>query len=156
MAEQFTDLSDVLDGNLLELPVAGRTFVVPSPPALVGLRLQRVFAAASTPAKQRTNAQRDLLARDEEEFMRDALGPVFDEMADAGITLEVLKHAAYTAYFAVVTNVDVARAFWERPLGEAETSTSTDPEPSTTTPEATTATGSPSTTTSRPKKKHAS
>jgi hypothetical protein len=153
VAEQFTDLSDVLGGSLLELPVAGRTFVVPSPPALVGLRLQRVFAAANTPKKQRTQAQTDLLARDEEEFMRDALGPAFDEMAEAGVTLDMLKHAAYAAYFAVVSGVETARRYWERPLGEAETSTSTDPEPSTTTPGETTPTGSPSTTTSRPKKK---
>jgi hypothetical protein len=156
VAEQFTDLSDVLGGSLLELPVAGRTFTVPSPPALVGLRLQRVFAAANTPAKQRTKAQRDLLARDEEEFIRDALGPVFDEMVDAGVTLALLKHAAYAAYFAVVSGPETARRYWESPLGEAATSTEPDPEPSTTTPEETTATGSPSTTTSRPKSKRGS
>lgn len=117
----FEDLGDFLSPTL-DLPVAGKTYRVPSPPAAVGLRLQAAFAV--------TNARRagvdakarwvQLLNDDTTTSLeQDALGPVYDEMLADGLTIEQLNHAGMTAYLWIVAGDDAAHFYWVSPLGKA-------------------------------------
>lgn len=141
---EFDDLGAYLSPTL-DLPVAGTTYKVPSPPALVGLRLQAAWAV--TNARQAGVAAKAhhaaLVAADDgaTSLEQDALGPVYDQMLADGVSTEVLNHAGMTAYLWVVAGERAARLWWVTPLGEARTplpdrlpSTSTDAASTTPTP----------------------
>ncbi|MBD5787107.1 hypothetical protein IF650_13045 [Cellulosimicrobium terreum] len=136
----FDDIGDLLSPSL-DLPVAGKVYHVPSPPALVGLRLQAAWAV--TMARRTGSPAKDqhlqLLAEDTGTSLeQDALGPVYDEMVADGVSVDVLNHAGMTAYLWVVSGESAARTYWAAPLGKALTR----PLP----PAASTSTGAASTT----------
>lgn len=134
----FEDLGEYLTPTL-DLPVAGKTYTVPSPPAAVGLRLQASFAVAAARRAGTQPLQRHLarLVDDPETSVeQDALGPVWDEMLADGVPTEALSHAGMTAYLWVVAGRTAAQRYWAAPLGEANrpdrsTSTSTAEAPTT-------------------------
>lgn len=140
---ELEDLGDLLSPTL-DLPVAGKVYHVPSPPALVGLRLQAAWAVTHARRAGTTPKSRymQLLADDDgaTTLEQDALGPVHDEMLADGVSVDVLNHAGFTAYLWAVAGEQAARAYWAAPLGKALTR----PLPSTST-----STGAASTTRSR-------
>lgn len=149
---QFEDIGEYLSPTL-DLPLAGKTYKVPSPPAAVGLRLQASWAISNATAAGSAPKAHHLatFAADDgsTSFEQDALGPVYDEMLADGVSIEQLTHAGMTAYLWVVAGERAARAWWVSPLGEARrplrdrsTSTSTDEASTTPTPASTSGTTS--------------
>ncbi|WP_194522340.1 DUF7426 family protein [Cellulosimicrobium sp. JZ28] len=140
---ELEDLGDLLSPTL-DLPVAGKVYRVPSPPALVGLRLQASWAVTHARRAGATPKSRYLQLLTDDDgattLEQDALGPVHDEMLADGVSVDVLNHAGFTAYLWVVAGEQAARAYWAAPLGKALTR----PLPSTST-----STGAASTTRSR-------
>lgn len=138
----FEDLGDYLSPTL-DLPVAGKVYSVPSPPAAVGLRLQASFAVSASRRAGQQPKQRHLARMVDDpatSLEQDSLGPVYDEMVADGVSLEALTHAGMTAYLWHVATRESALRYWRYPLGEASppdrsTSTST-AEASTTKPRA--------------------
>lgn len=136
---ELDDLGEYLSPTL-DLPVAGKVYHVPSPPAAVGLRLQAAWAI--TNAQKANIAPREhhlkALARDTGTSLeQDALGPVHDEMLADGVSIDLLNHAGMAAYLWVVAGEKAARLWWVTPLGEASTPLP-EPTPSTSTDEAST------------------
>jgi hypothetical protein len=153
MTDQFEDLGEALSPTL-DLPVAGKVYRVPSPPARVGLRLQAAFAISA--ARQAGTAPKahhvELIEQDDgsTSLDQDALGPVYDEMIADGVNTETLSHAGMTAWWWIVAGRRAARLYWVSPLGEAQrplpdlsTSTSMDAATTTPTPASTSGTTSP-------------
>lgn len=98
----LADLRGLLDQDL-ELPIGGKTYKIPPPPARVGLRLQLMRDAASMQAAgvELSDADRGLLkVEDDEEsgFYGWALGPVYREMVEDDCTLPEIKVAAGAAF----------------------------------------------------------
>lgn len=150
---QFEDLGAYLSPTL-DLPVGGKVYRVPSPPAKAGLRMQASFAIAAARKAHQEPKARDLASIDLDaptSLEQDALGPVYDEMLADGVNLETLRHAGMTAYLWHVAGERAARLYWRSPLGEASTPTP-DRSTSTSTAEAseTPTPGSSSGTTSHP------
>lgn len=114
----FDDLGEAL-APTLDLPVAGRIYKVPSPPAVVGLRMQALFSGAAAHRLAGVPASKAMVLDDEQEIdlYRDALGPVHAEMVDDGCTLEQIKHAGMTAFIWHVAGVELARTYWQTPAG---------------------------------------
>lgn len=150
---ELDDLGEYLS-RTLDLPVAGKTYRVPSPPARVGLRLQAGWAvtAARRAGVDPKQHQVRILATDDgsTSLEQDALGPVYDEMLADGVTVETITHAGMTAYLWIVAGERAARAWWVAPLGEASrplrdpsTSTSTGEASTTPTPASTSGTTPP-------------
>jgi hypothetical protein len=119
---QFDDVTAFLSPTL-DLPWAGKTYRVPSPPALVGLRLQAAWAVTNAKAAGvDAKAHHLRLLNDDDgstSLEQDALGPVYDEMVADRVPLEVLNHAGMTAYLWIVAGDDAAKAWWESPAGKA-------------------------------------
>lgn len=111
------DAIDEFLAPVLKLPVGGKTYEVPSPPALVGLRLQAAFAVsnsrvAGVEPKAKWVA---LLTEDTSTSLEeDALGPVYQEMIADGVDIDTLNHAGMTAYLWVVAGTGAAMANWYR------------------------------------------
>lgn len=118
---EFEDI-DAFLAPTLDLPVAGKVYRVPSPPAAVGLRLQASFAVSAARRAQVEPRRRHvaLLVDDPETSLeQDALGPVYGEMLADGVNLETINHAGMTAYLWIVAGESAARAYWVAPKGEA-------------------------------------
>ena len=155
----FEDI-DAFLAPTLDLPVAGKVYKVPSPPAAVGLKLQAAWAVSA--ALQAGRKPRDrhvaLVAEDDGTTLEQkALGPVHDEMLADGVSIEQLNHAGMTAYLWVVAGERAARAWWvapsgedHRPLPDPSTSTSTGEASTTPAPASTSGTTSPTTSYSEP------
>lgn len=95
-------------GDFLELPVAGRTYTVPQPPAKVGLALQASWTVthARRAGKTPPPFAVDRMARydnGESEMEQDALGPVWDELIAADVTVRDLRRAGLAAYVWICT-----------------------------------------------------
>jgi len=116
----FDDLGDFLSPTL-DLPVGGRIYKVPSPPAKDGLRLQAIFSGAyfavSGEKPERAGAT-TLDDTDERDLYKVSLGPVHDEMIADGCTWEQVKHAGITAFIWHVAGASAALAYWTSPKGE--------------------------------------
>lgn len=107
----FQELDELLDPTL-RLPIKGRTYVVPAPPAKVGLRVTRLVAAAGQ-AAQGQEFDAELVADEEEEVLyADVLGSAYAEMVDAGVSWPELKHASVTAMLWVAKDKATAEKFW--------------------------------------------
>ena len=123
----------------LSLPVGDRTYVVPSPPAGVGLALQAawVIQASRRAGKTPPAYAVERYARYDDgthELDQDALGPAWDAMIADGVDLVTLRRAAMAAYTWICTGNSAAALTYFG--GEAETASG--PKASTTTAAATT------------------
>lgn len=138
----------------LTLTVDGRDYVVPSPPARIGLALQASYTIAQARrlkvdppayALARASLYDDLTSSLDE----DALGPAWDEMVDADVSLADLRRASQAAYVWIVTGSEsAAHAIMSGGAVEdggsgPKVSTTTDGEPTTPPPDSMSGTTSP-------------
>lgn len=116
------DLGDFLSPTL-DLPVAGKVYRVPSPPARVGLRLQAAHAVMAAGRAGATPRPSDLAIAATDDgstsLEQDTLGPVYQQMLDDDVPVEAVKRAATTAYLWIVIGEEAATRYWRTPLGEA-------------------------------------
>ncbi|WP_130012137.1 DUF7426 family protein [Serinicoccus sediminis] len=148
--------------NTLTLPVAGREYVIPQPPARVGLaqvaaftisRCRRQNIDPPAYAVERWQARYGTREHDMDE---DALGPVAWERMQDELTMVDLKRAAAAAHIWIATGSERAALlildptrYLEQDGGEDEApkaSTSADAASTTPTPDSTSGTRSPSST----------
>lgn len=102
--------------DTLTLPVAGKDYTIPSPPARVGLALQASFVIAQARrqgidappyAVERAARYDDMTSTLDE----DSLGPAWDAMIEDDVPVAALRRAARAAYTWIVTgNESVAHA----------------------------------------------
>lgn len=123
MADDYTfeDLDEFFDDSL-KLPIGGKDYYVPSPPGDIGLQVQRWFDALFKDSKNRTDADRQILAdAEEKDLYAQVLGPVHAELIADGVTWGKIKHAALTSVFWIASGKHAAAKYWARP-GKPETS----------------------------------
>jgi hypothetical protein len=112
----FTDLEAFLRPGF-DLPIRGKTYYVPPPPAKEGLWLQSLVDAgeAMVLAGGITAAQKQVLGDDEERSMYQiALGPAWDEMVADGVDWPILKHAGLVATVYWTRGPEAAEKAWDR------------------------------------------
>lgn len=115
----FKDWTDLDQGEHLDLPIRGKTYRIPSPPARIGLRVQALVNAgvqAARAAEQGEEVELDQQLLDdlaEVDVARDLLGPVHQQLLDDGVTTEALKRVMVTVMMWVAFDLDTARAVWE-------------------------------------------
>jgi hypothetical protein len=109
----FKDLSEFADDPVLELPIDGRIYVVRGVDGETGLWATRVLELGQA-AMAGKEVDGSLLDDDQERaaYAR-LLGDTFQELLDAGVTWERIKHCAYTALLWITSNMDTAEKFWE-------------------------------------------
>jgi hypothetical protein len=119
------DLDEFFDPSL-RLPIRGKTYVVESPDAKTGLRVQRllttgVVAAAGGEVSQEDLDSLELDDKAELDLYLGLLGSTYDEMVADGLPWEMIKHAGGTAMMWVAFGIEAAERFWEdgAPSGEA-------------------------------------
>lgn len=111
----FADFDDFTDASL-KLPVAGKTYVTPSPDAKTGLLCQRLVAGTTTLAlggeMSDAETQQILSDNDERELYERILGPAWDEMLADGVPWHVLQLAGTTALIWIVNGEAAAEECW--------------------------------------------
>lgn len=114
----FDDLGELLSPTL-DLPVGGRTYRVPSPPAETGLRLQAIFAGAyfAVSGDKVRGGKTSLDDDEEQDIYAASLGPVYAQMVEDGCTYEQIKHAGLTAFIWHTAGASAAEAYWSSPMG---------------------------------------
>lgn len=116
MAAQFEALGEFLD-DYLKLPVRGddgemRTYRIPSPSALDGLRVEQITTAAAKLFLNGTEPDKELLNDDKEkDLFRLVLGPVHDEIA-ADLSWTRFRHVALTAMVWILNDRNTAATYW--------------------------------------------
>lgn len=118
----FKDLDDFFDPTL-RLPIRGKVYVVKSPDAKLGVKVQRLVALgfAAAGGADMSAADLDSLNLDDEQE-RDLyprlLGDAYTEMVDDDLPWEWVKHAGSTALMWVGAGIEAAEEFWESAPGE--------------------------------------
>jgi hypothetical protein len=120
----FKDLSEFADDPVLELPIDGRIYVVQGVDGETGIwaNLLLELGQAALAGKEVDGSRLD----DDQE--RDAyarlLGDTYQELLDADVSWERIKHVAYTALLWVTSGMATAEEFWatwgKSAEGEAE------------------------------------
>lgn len=117
MARRFEAVEELLDDSLT-LPAKGkdgtvRDYVIPSPSAEDGIRIQNIMDVA-TRAVSTGQAPADTTALDDEEeahLYRLALGDLYDELVTE-LDWPWFKHVCMTVIFWVVAGMDEAERYW--------------------------------------------
>lgn len=115
----FKDWQDLDQGEHLDLPIRGKAYRIPSPPARVGLRVQAFISTMMDAARAQENGQPIQLDEqvlddaNELDLYQDVLGPAYQQMVDDQVPIEALKHAAMTAMMWVAFDKTTAQAVWE-------------------------------------------
>ncbi|MDT0306131.1 hypothetical protein RM780_04030 [Streptomyces sp. DSM 44917] len=110
---QFGALDELFD-EALDLPVKGRVYHIPSPPAEDGLRVQRITTLAARLLDGGEAVDTTLLDDAEElDLLRLCLGPVYDEMLADGVEWVWLRHAGLTAMFWIINGLAAAEDYWK-------------------------------------------
>lgn len=126
----------------LTLPVNGKDYTIPSPPARIGLALQASYAITQARrngqdpppyAVERAARYDDMTTAMDE----DCLGPAWEQMIDDDVPLDDLRRAATAAYTWIVTGSESAARTVMDPTAPREGGRS-GPKASTTTAEAST------------------
>ena len=123
------DLEDFIDPTL-RLPIRGKTYVVESPDAALGLKVQQLWTigAAASQGVEVSEAELKSLSLDdddERDLLIRLLGATYDQMRADGVPWAWVRHAGVTVMFWVAASREAAEAYWESP-GETQPS-STDP-----------------------------
>lgn len=126
----FKDLNDFFDPTL-PLPIRGKVYVVPSPDAKLGVKVQRLvalgFAANSGVELEEADvASLDLDDAEERDLIPRLLGSAYTEMLDDGIPWEMVKHAGETAIMWIGVGYEAAEAHWENAPGKSRRPTPQD------------------------------
>lgn len=116
------DLAEFFD-DTFPLPISGKVYVVPSPPARLGLQ----FVATAEIARRRraglevSEAELASLELDDDEerqWQARVLGSAFAEMVADDVPWTWLKHAANTAYAWHIAGRAAAERVWAAPAGD--------------------------------------
>lgn len=119
----FRDLDEFFDSSL-RLPIRGKTYLVPSPPAEDGLWIMRMLTTADR-ARAGEEIDAAVLAglqlddAQERSLYERCLGPALPEMLADGVPWEMVKHAGTTAFIWVGGDRATAERYWSSPPGEA-------------------------------------
>ncbi|MBP8532353.1 hypothetical protein [Streptomyces sp. MK37H] len=111
MGARFEALDELFD-DTLTLPIGDREYVIPSPSAEDGLRVQRITTLAARLQSGGEAVDTTLLDDEEEiDLFQLCLGPVYDELL-AEVDWVQLRHAGLTAMFWIVSGVETAEKYW--------------------------------------------
>lgn len=112
MGARFEALGELFD-NTLTLPTGGREYVIPSPSAEDGLRVQKITTLAARLQSGGEAVDTTLLDDEEEvDLFQLCLGPVYDELLADGVDWAQLRHFGLTAMFWIVSDVETAEKYW--------------------------------------------
>ncbi|MET7933495.1 hypothetical protein [Streptomyces sp. NPDC005322] len=113
MGARFEALDELFD-DTLTLPFGDTEYVIPSPPAEDGLRVQRITSLAARLQAGGEAINTELLDDDEErDLLELCLGPVLGEMLSDGISWSRARHAGLTAMFWIVSGPEIAEKYWK-------------------------------------------
>ncbi|MCQ6250917.1 DUF7426 family protein [Streptomyces malaysiensis] len=113
MAARFEALDELFD-DTLTLPFGDTEYVIPSPSAEDGLRVQKITSLAARLQAGGEAVDTTLLDDEEErDLLALCLGPVLDEMLSDGIAWSRVRHAGLTAMFWIVSGPDIAERYWK-------------------------------------------
>lgn len=145
------NLRVTMSDNRLKLPIGDKLYAIPATSAETWLWLKTVWDVAPTPPVEGeeppeiSDEDQALLATPEIDMHRRALGRVYQEMIDDGLTFEELRIAGQTAVVDAMYGRTLAEAFFEAggdwgklsaPAGASEpTATASPADPSTPQPE---------------------
>lgn len=121
----FEDLDEFFDSTL-PLPIGGKTYSIPSPPAAVGLRCQVMYSVMRRRAQGLDISEADLemiTMTDEEErgWHRTLLGPVYDELVADDVAWAKIQRVNATAFTWITQGKSAAEAVWTANRPEART-----------------------------------
>lgn len=97
----FRELEEFFEGSCI-LPIHGKKYRVPEPPALFGLKLKMLYS----------DPEREIGDAEELRLMRELLGPVWDEMNTEGVRYSGMVHAGRTALLWYGLTPEAAKTFW--------------------------------------------
>lgn len=118
MATRFEALEELAD-DALELPVKGRdgsvrTYRIPSPSALDGLKIQRIATLAAKLYDGGEGIDTTILDDEEElDLIQLCLGPTDEELLTDGVDWAWRRHAGLTAMFWITNGQDAAEKYWK-------------------------------------------
>ncbi|MEU8723515.1 DUF7426 family protein [Streptomyces antimycoticus] len=113
MGARFEALDELFD-DTLTLPFGDTEYVIPSPSAEDGLRVQKITSLAARLQAGGEAVDTTLLDDEEErDLLALCLGPVLDEMLSDGITWSRVRHAGLTAMFWIVSGPEIAEKYWK-------------------------------------------
>lgn len=126
----FKDMGDFFDPTL-PLPIRGKVYVVESPEAKLGLKVQRLVALgfAANNGVQLDDAEvssLDLDDAEERDLIPRLLGPAYQEMLNDGVPWEMVKHAGETVIMWIGIGYEAAEAHWENTPGKSHRPTPQD------------------------------
>jgi hypothetical protein len=120
----FKDLGEFADDPVLELPIDGRIYVVQGVDGETGLWAQRLLDMGMAAMRGQEVDGSKLDDDQERGVYARLLGDTFQELLDAGVTWERIKHCAYTALLWIASSMSTAEEFWatwgKSAEGEAE------------------------------------
>ena len=113
MPGKFEALEELLD-EVIELPVLGKTYKIPSPSAKDGLRIEQITnIAVRAAAGGDVTADAEALDDDEErDLFQLCLGTVYEEMLADSVPWVWLRHAGLTAMVWISSGLSAAERFW--------------------------------------------
>lgn len=117
MATRFEALEELAD-DALELPLKGRdgavrTYRIPSPSAMDGLKIQRITTLAAKLVNGGEAIDTTILDDSEElDLIRLCLGPADDELQADGVDWAWRRHAGLTAMFWITSSQETAEKYW--------------------------------------------
>ena len=97
----FQKLEEFFEGSCI-LPISGKKYRVPEPPALFGLKLKMLYS----------DPERVITDSEELRLMRELLGPVWDEMNADEVRYSSMIHAGRTALIWYGLTPEAAKTFW--------------------------------------------
>lgn len=111
------DLNEVLDLNL-HLPIGGKTYLVKPPPANIGAALidRLAFGIAADAGIDLGDEQRAAIEVTDDQiddFGRQCLGDVLDEMLADGLGHQQIEFCITTAFYAWTVGKPFAEHYWE-------------------------------------------
>lgn len=126
----FRDLDEFFD-DTLHLPIKGKTYVVQSPSAKVGLMVQGMMAVAADARAGRDVDPDDLQALkldddEERDFSRQLLGDAYDQLLGDKVGWHRVQHVTQTVIFWIVRGKEFAEAYWNG-AGDPKAAAAADP-----------------------------
>lgn len=121
----FEDLDAFFDSTL-KLPIGGKSYVIPSPDAELGLRCQVIAdisrkASIGMPVTDAERAMMTVSDDQEESWFARTMGPAYEEMLTDGVDWVKIRHAAGTVFIWITQGQSSAERYWgsNRPEGRA-------------------------------------
>lgn len=107
----FEDLDEFFD-DTIELPVGGKTYVVPGVDAETGLYCQRLLERGKAAYLGKDVDGGELDDEAEMSLYERVLGPVYAELIADGVSWPKISHCGLTAFFWAANNRTTAEKYW--------------------------------------------